>query len=44
MKPNKNIIKVKETVLCFITDVQCASLAGPLAEKLEGTDEECGGQ
>lgn len=25
-------------------DVQCASLAGPLAEKLEGTDEECGGQ
>lgn len=31
-------------LLCFITDIQCVSLAGPLAEKLEGIDEECGRQ
>ena len=31
-------------MLCFITDIQFVSMAGPLAEKLEENDEECGRQ
>lgn len=29
---------------CFIIDIQYVSLVGPFVEKLEGIDEECGGQ